>query len=68
MVTTSFGDFSIVRQTDRSVDFTAHSEDGKKVWHGGVDRLSGHTIVTGYLGQKPVENFDLTCKRANPLF
>jgi hypothetical protein len=34
----------------------------------GFDRYSGSAIVTGWRNKEVVANYNLTCKRAEPLF
>jgi hypothetical protein len=67
-VTSPFGDFSITKRSDNKVVFEAYSEDGGTKFSGGLERYSGSAIVTGWRNKEVVSNYNLTCRRADPLF
>jgi hypothetical protein len=69
LVTTStLGSFSVTKATDSKIDFEGATQDGETRTYGGVDRYSGVTILTSYRGKEILMTYNLTCKRANPLF
>jgi hypothetical protein len=65
-VTSSFGDFPIIKRTAASVDFKGNSDDGQTVWHGYVNRLLGLATMSAWRNKALVVHYLLTCKRANP--
>ena len=64
----SIGELSITKLTENSVSFERMSEDGQTVWRGDVDRFSGLTVLSVWRNKKVVVNYNLTCRRPEPLF
>jgi hypothetical protein len=64
----SIGELSITKLTENSVSFQGKSEDGQTVWRGDVDRFSGLTVVTVWRHNEVLVNYNLTCRRPEPLF
>jgi hypothetical protein len=62
----SIGSFFISKITENRVDFKA-VRNGDIVL-GSVDRYSGSAVITTRSNQEAVSTYNLTCKRANPLF
>ena len=67
-VSSSLGDFSITKVTEDRVDFRANSGQVGVFTEGGVNRLTGAATVTSWRNEKAVLNYNLACKRTNPLF
>ena len=64
----SIGKLSITKRTENSVSFEGKSEDGQTVWRGDVDRFSGLAVVSVWRNQEVLVNYNLTCRRPEPLF
>lgn len=64
----SIGELSITKLTENSVSFQGKSEDGQTVWRGDVDRFSGLTVVSVWRNKEVLVNYNLTCRRPEPLF
>ena len=64
----SIGELSITKLTENSVSFQGKSEDGQTVWRGDVDRFSGVTVVSVWRNKEVLVNYNLTCRRPEPLF
>jgi hypothetical protein len=62
----SIGKLSINKRTENSVSFEGKSEDGQTVWRG--DRFSGLAVVSVWRNQEVLVNYNLTCRRLEPLF
>jgi hypothetical protein len=62
----SIGSFFISKITENRVDFKA-VRNGDIVL-GSVDRYSGSAVITTRRNEEVVSTYNLTCKRANPLF
>ena len=64
----SIGELSITKLTENSVSFQGKSEDGQTLWRGDVDRFSGLTVVSVWRNKEVLVNYNLTCRRPEPLF
>jgi hypothetical protein len=64
----SIGELSITKLTENAVSFEAKSPDGQTVWRGDVDRFSGLAIVSVWRNREVLVNYNLTCRRPEPLF
>ena len=64
----SIGKLSITKRTENSVSFEGKTEDGQTVWRGDVDRFSGLAVVSVWRNKKVLVNYNLTCRRPEPLF
>ena len=64
----SIGELSITKLTENSVSFEGMSEDGQMVWRGDVDRFSGLAVVSVWRNKEVLVNYNLTCRRPEPLF
>ena len=64
----SVGKLSITKRTENSVSFEGKTEDGQTVWRGDVDRFSGLAVVSVWRNKKVLVNYNLTCRRPEPLF
>ncbi len=69
-VTTNLGDFSITKLTDNSVEFEKRrSQDSFLEKMGRLDRISGSADVWDWSGGMGAQyQYQLTCKRAKPVF
>jgi hypothetical protein len=63
----SMGELPITKLTENSVSFQGTSEDGQTV-RGDVDRFSGLTVVSVWRNKEVLVNYNLTCRRPEPLF
>jgi len=64
----SIGKLSITKRTENSVSFEGKTEDGQTVWRGDIDRFSGLAVVSVWRNKKVLVNYNLTCRRPEPLF
>jgi hypothetical protein len=64
----SVGKLSITKRSENSVSFEGKTEDGKTVWRGDIDRFSGLAVVSVWRNQEVLVNYNLTCRRPEPLF
>ena len=64
----SIGKLSITKRTENSVSFEGKTEDGQTEWRGDIDRFSGLAVVSVWRNKKVLVNYNLTCRRPEPLF
>jgi hypothetical protein len=62
-----FGKLSILKSTEDVISFKGVAENGDIIV-GRFDRYSGFATVRTWHNKELVLNYDLNCKRANPLF
>jgi hypothetical protein len=68
LVMSSFGHFSITEASENSIKFRADFDEPGKFTVGGIDRVAGSAIVTGYKNNEPVSSYNLNCRRTAPMF
>ena len=66
-VTGNFGTLSISNTTENEISLKGIAKNGGEV-SGSLDHYSGFTVISTSQGNEIIATYNLTCKRATPLF